>query len=647
MAQDYYNPETGQVERDWSYLSGGNQYSLPPEDVTDITEDGTTSSTATSTPVATNYGYDYWNQQATQKVGNTLYVNGQPATAAQVNEVNALYGTTYDPNALANMAADQQAQMMYTAYANPASLVQSTETAQIALDPGQLIAEGTGQLGSNAPLASATTGGQAATVDPFQQLQANTVEAATATAPTQQAVDQFQAAQGEVSQNALMQAATQNAEQLAQLGLTPAQIEQVTQILAPSAREVQQNELISGSAVDMAKVEQQAQMQAAQAQPSTQATVQGQLDKLYADFDNNNPPAWASEAMRVATAEMQERGLGSSSMAGQAVITATLEAATPIAMQDAQTYATFELQNLSNTQEAALYNAQQRAAFLQIDFDQEFQSRVANAAAISEIANLNFTAEQQIALENARLAQTANLANLDAKNAKVLADAAAMTQMELTNLSNMQQAAKANAEAFLQMDFANLTNEQQTEVLGQQAIIQALLTDQAAENAARQFNATSKNQVDQFMASLQSQIEQFNVTQTNAMSQFNAQQVNAVEMFNSEMENQRDQFNAANSLVIAQANAQWRQQLDTINTAELNENNRIYAATVNELTFGAMDQLWQRERDLLEYTFTAAENEADRNIALLVADKEIQAEAAAATSEGIGSLIGIVLEGIF
>lgn len=639
---DYVDPATGEVTRDWNYMYGAPA----PSDATDITEDGTTPTTATPAPTTSSYGNDWWNQQTTQWVGNTLYVNGQPATAAQVNEYNSLYGTTGDPNAMGQIAADAQSQMMLAAYTDPASLVQNTHTSQIALDQGHLIAEGTGQVGA-APTATATTGGQAAQVDPFQQLTANTVQAATVTDQTQQAADQFQAAQGQVSSDALMQAATQNAEQLAQLGLTPAQIEQVTQILAPAAREVQQGELISGSAVDMAKVEQQAQMQAAQAQPSKQATVQGQLDQLYADFDNNNPPAWASEAMRVATQELQERGLGASSMAGQAVVTATLEAATPIAMQDAQTYATFELENLSNTQEAALYNAQQRAAFLQMDFDQEFQTRVANAAAISEIANVNFTAEQQIALENARLAQTANLANLDARNAKVLADAAAMTQMELTNLSNMQQAAKANAESFLQMDLTNLSNEQQTEVLGQQAIIQALLTDAAAENAARQFNATSKNQVDQFMASLKSQIDQFNVTQQNAMSQFNAEQENAVALFNAEMQNQRDQFNAANSLVIAQANAQWRQQLDTINSAELNENNRIFAATVNEFTMEAMNQLWQRERDLLEYTFTASENEADRNATLLLADKEIEAEAAAADSEGLGTLVGALLGGLF
>ena len=44
-----------------------------------------------------------------------------------------------------------------------------------------------------------------------------------------------------------------------------------------------------------------------------------------------------------------------------------------------------------------------------------------------------------------------------------------------------------------------------------------MLSDQAADNAAKQFNATSKQQADQFMANLANNISQFNTSQTNAM----------------------------------------------------------------------------------------------------------------------------------
>ena len=63
-------------------------------------------------------------------------------------------------------------------------------------------------------------------------------------------------------------------------------------------------------------------------------------------------------------------------------------------------------------------------------------------------------------------------------------------------------AAQQNAQSFLQMDLTNLSNRQATETLTYQSKVQSLFTDQAAANAAKQFNATSQNQVNQFYAQL-------------------------------------------------------------------------------------------------------------------------------------------------
>ena len=60
----------------------------------------------------------------------------------------------------------------------------------------------------------------------------------------------------------------------------------------------------------------------------------------------------------------------------------------------------------------------------------------------------------------------------------------------MTNLSNRQQAAVMNAQNFMQMDMQNLSNNNRLICLKQQSVIQSLFTDQAAENAASQFNAT-------------------------------------------------------------------------------------------------------------------------------------------------------------
>jgi hypothetical protein len=365
-------------------------------------------------------------------------------------------------------------------------------------------------------------------------------------------------------------------------------------------------------------------------------TVQGQLAKLTSNFEANNPPAWAAASLRGVTAVMAQRGLGASSLAGQAMIQATLEAALPIANADAQTYQQMGLQNLSNRQQVAVLAAQQRAQFLGQEFDQSFQTRVQNAARIADIANQNFTAQQQVVLENARLAQTMDLANLSNRQALVMANAAQIASLEAQNLNNRQQAAVTNAQSFLQMDMANLSNAQQTEMFRAQSNVQALLSDQAAANAALQFNATSENQVQQFYDSLVTQVGQFNATQSNSMAQFNTDQFNAVQRFNSEQQNARDQFNAQNRLVIDQSNAQWRREVSTANTAAINRANEVNAQAALQVGLSEYNNQMQVYRDNIQYAFTSGENARNREnyVAIAVLQKEATVTAAKLALEG-------------
>ena len=139
-----------------------------------------------------------------------------------------------------------------------------------------------------------------------------------------------------------------------------------------------------------------------------------------------------------------------------------------------------------------------------------------------------------------------------------------------------------------------------------------MFNDQAAENAARQFNASSQNQVDQFFANLSSQTSQFNAAQQNSQAQFNAGQVNTVERFNAEMLNQRDQFNAQNQMVIAQSNAQWRRQIATADTAAVNRANELNANAILDISKTAYNNLWNYYADTMEWAWTSADNAQDR-----------------------------------
>ena len=435
---------------------------------------------------------------------------------------------------------------------------------------------------------------------------------------------QQEAAQGALAEQAQVQAAQLDPTEGAALGLEAAQIEEATQVQDPSALQVTPDQLVSGPTVDRQQVGDTFGTGEIKA-----ASVKDELAGLMEDFESEGTPTWAAGAMRAANAAMASRGLSMTSIAGMAITQAAMEAALPIAQMDA-----------SNKQEMALMKAEQRARFMGMEFDQDFQAKVINAARISEIANMNFSAEQQVALENAKLTQTVDLANLSNRQAKIMADAATMSQLDMANLDNRQQAAVLNSQAFLQMDMSNLDNNQQMTMFKAQQNANSILSDAAAINAARQFNATSQNQSDQFFANLGSQVNRFNAEQLNAMQRFAAGEANALEQFNIQQVNARDQFNAQNHLIIAQANAQWFQSIATAANAAANQANRDAALAANNLTMTAYNNAVQRERDLLAWAWKSADNAKERDKAIAVASIAADAGSVGLVETAAGSFLG-------
>lgn len=509
--------------------------------------------------------------------------------------------------------------------------------------PGQISA-GTGQAGPAATAATATVTDIAQAEMPDVK-PAQTYDAVTVGDQVQEELSGLEAVTGQVPTEAIIEA-----EQQTETAVSDMKAAQGEAILMenPVTLDVQDGELVSGSSVDASRVnEHMESIQAATATLSKKATVQGQLEDLMAQFESKNPPAWASGAMRAANQAMVARGLGASSLAGQAIVQSAMESALPIAIADAQAQATIELQNLSNRQQRAMLVAEQRAAFLGQEFTQEFQARVQNAARVAEVANLNFSAEQTIALENSRAVNTMNLQNLTNRQAMIMAEAAALSNLEVQNLNNRQQAAVQNAQNFLQMEMQNLSNQQQTSLFKAQQSIQALFTDQAAVNAAAQFNASSENQVNMFFAELQAQTSQFNASQTNAIRQFNAGQTNAVAMFNAEAKNQREMFNASQALTVAQANAQWRNTAAIANAQIQADMNMQAAKTQAALSMAALDQIWQRERDIMSYAFTAKESALDRELQLVLGEMDLTKYREAMASQEDSAKWQVLSDGFF
>ena len=301
-------------------------------------------------------------------------------------------------------------------------------------------------------------------------------------------------------------------------------------------------------------------------------------------------------------------------------------------LQDNANEMQVNLANLSAKQQAYIANAQLEAALQGKKIDNKQQVSITNAARFAEANNLTFTAAEQAKIHNSELMKTIGLAELSSEQAATLQNASSIASMDLANLSNMQQAAVQNAQAFLQMDITNLNNAQQVAIFKGQAVQQSLLSDAAAENAAAQFNASSKNQTNQFMATLKTDVLKFNANQANAIAQFNAGAENAGSQFNTSIKNQREVFNAGNKLVVAQANAVWKQNVETLNTSAQNAANSAFAATTNEFTQGTIDAIWQRERDLMDFAFKGMETAKERGLQLLLADKKYD-EAAVARAD--------------
>jgi len=166
--------------------------------------------------------------------------------------------------------------------------------------------------------------------------------------------------------------------------LTRDEISPEVKITAP------QGELTQGAIAD-----------AAQTTVQDEQLVSYQLGKLYEGIEQGKPlPAWAAGAARAATSVMQQRGLGSSSMAAAATIQAVMESGIPIAAADAAEYSKINVANLNARQQAVLQNANNVAAMDMANLDARMKAAVQNAQSFLAIDMKNLDNEQSTEVLN-------------------------------------------------------------------------------------------------------------------------------------------------------------------------------------------------------------------------------------------------------
>ena len=374
-----------------------------------------------------------------------------------------------------------------------------------------------------------------------------------------------------------------------------------------------------------------------------EALVSTQMNALFEGMQEGEIPLWAKPATDKIDAILAVRGLSASSVGRDALTSVLVSEAFKIADSNAKAIQASVAQGKGIEAQALLREA---------EFAQ--QTGITNAQNVFKMDMAQFSVDQQTALSNSKFMQTVSLTNAGATQQGIMQDAVMLSQVNLAEADFTTKLRVENAKHFLNMDMANLSNEQQAVVLTSQQEQQRMLSNQAAENASKQFNSTSENQTNQYMAGLKDSISKFNAQQTNAAEQFNAAQTNAaqarffgrkaeadkfnqqiaasVDQFNEQNAFAREQFNAQNALVIDQSNAQWRRDINKIDTAAQNAMNARNAQNSFAMTQSAQAQLWQEMRDEFDYIWKSSENAANRETNIAVAG--ISGEHSALTDSG-------------
>jgi len=295
------------------------------------------------------------------------------------------------------------------------------------------------------------------------------------------------------------------------------------------------------------------QAQAQQMEVQRLATMQGQLEELYADLEGGAVPAWARGAVNAANAAMAARGIANSSIGVTAVMQAVQNSAFNIAATDAATYFQADLANLNNRQQTELTNVQLKQ-----------QSLLSDQAASNAAKQFNASSMAQLQQFQAGL----------------------IAQINEQNAVRMTAVSQFNAAQTNQMTALNEANRMQTEM----------------------FNAGQTNELAALNANIQ-----------NQRDMFNAQIKDSVEKFNVNLSSQREQFNSQMRAQIDQSNAVWRRAINTQNTATINAAAAGNVQNLFNMSQVAQNNLWQAWRDEASWLFTAQEGQKDRDLQMLMA----------------------------
>lgn len=273
-------------------------------------------------------------------------------------------------------------------------------------------------------------------------------------------------------------------------------------------------------------------------------------------------------------------------------------------------------------------------------------------AAVAALSNAMMESTLGIAEKEASFFQTLTIKNLDNRQEAFINKANVLSKFELANMDAREAAAIQNAQTFFTMDLQNLENEQQAEVINKKAAIDALFEDIKAKNAERLFSAEAANDMQKFYDGLAMRANEATALAANEMKRFNVGEINDAAEFNARIENDRDQFYADMQYNIDLSNAKWRQTVVETETEMKFDAASTDVKNLLDLSQESLNRMWDRVDSQLDYLWKTAENEADRDRAVLVAQIQAQASQQASSSSGgglfgfLGNILGTVAGGL-
>lgn len=313
-------------------------------------------------------------------------------------------------------------------------------------------------------------------------------------------------------------------------------------------------------------------------------TVQGQYSKLM-DFGPNEIPSWAKGAYRTAINNMAARGISGSTIAGGAITTALMQAAMPIAQQDAKVFETLKLSKL----------------------DKKSQGVFLRAGYIAELDTTNLNNRMQAAVINSQ----------------------SFLGLDMKNLDNRQQSAVVNTQSRLQKMLADNSAVNAARQFNATSINQVNEVYAALGADMEKFNASQANAMERFNAGETNSIAKFNVDVASRRDQFNSGQALVIEQSNT---NYLRGINTANTAFINQSNMINSQNLLGISNT----------AMANEI------QIWRDEQSFAFQASENEKDRANQMAAMAMQNEEwskrYKTQQKGATQAGIGNFLFGVAE---